>query len=92
MPWSERVREMTANSIQEGGCTPPPPLPRQLTQSVDVLPVLAALSPVGATGLVWLAAILAGPGIDSLSWILRFSLVVWGSPHAIAGGHTSRKE
>ncbi len=71
---------MTANSMREGGCTTtPPPLPRPFTQSVGVLPVLAALSPVGATGLVWLAVTLRGPEVESLSGILRFSLVVVGA-------------
>jgi hypothetical protein len=40
--------------------------------------VLAALSPLGASGLVWLAANLVDPGIESAS-SMRFSLLVVGA-------------
>jgi hypothetical protein len=44
----------------------------------SVVPVLALLSPLGVVALPWVAARLSGPGIESISLMLRIGSVALG--------------
>jgi hypothetical protein len=59
------------NSIQEGGCTTPPRLPVERIPDATTLPVLACLSPAGVVGVLWMAAKLNGPEVESISFLVR---------------------
>jgi hypothetical protein len=73
-------------SIQEGGCTTSPRMLSRLRDE-NILPVLALLSPIGAVGLAWAASKLGGPGVQSVSFILRVGVVA--SSLALASSATA---
>lgn len=65
-----------SSSIQEGGCTTPPCITVSKLRDENVVPVLAFLSPIGVVAVSWVAAKLAGHGIDAISLAMRAGAVI----------------
>jgi hypothetical protein len=60
-----------SSSIQEGGCTTPPRITVSKLRDENIVPVLALLSPIGVVAVSWVAANLAGHGIEAISLAMR---------------------
>ena len=59
------------SSIQEGGCTSGPRFPLPKLGELAVLPMVAILSPFAVAGVACALAKLTGPGVNSISVVLR---------------------
>jgi hypothetical protein len=74
-----------ASPIQEGGCTTPPHLTVSKLRDEHIVPILALLSPLGVLLVAWVAANLAGHGINGISLALRVSAAAWGLAVVLCG-------
>ena len=74
-----------ASSIQEGGCTTPPPLPPTKLDEANVLPAIALVSPALVVGAAWVTGTTLEDGVQAVSITLRVAALALAMAIAVSG-------